>query len=539
MFTAKSGIDAEREIIRGRPYGGVAILWHKSITDRISVVNVENRRLCAITFQLTPTFKILMASAYFPCDNYMKTHVDLEYAECIEQLEYVIIKSDCNAVIIAGDLNTDFSRNVAHTNALKDFVNRNNLHFSCHHSSAKVKYTYESFCASNMSHIDHFICSSNVYNWICNVDVIENALNNSNHKPLLLNFKYDDSVTSSTIRSKSKQTHTCWQKATPLQIREYQKLLNNFLEEKFDLSQTVVCNNVGCLEGAHLRQIEHLCKCIVNSCLDAANLTIPQSKPRQGNVPYWTEQVQPERDKALYWHYIWVQAGKPRHGWVANIMRSTRVKYHRAIKLVKKQEEDLRKQRMAQYISENNSRDLWGELKRLRVSNKVSSNVIDGYSNEHDICEVFKKKYETLLSDVPSTQEELSQIQSDITSRVYQNPICSFNVKDIEKVIGKLKSGKADGNIGFCSDHIINSSKKCQIYISLLFNSMLMHGYCPGDLLISNIVSIPKNPQGSLSSSENYRGISLSNALTKVLDLIIIEKCSNALKSSNLQYGFK
>ena len=68
---------------------------------------------------------------------------------------------------------------------------------------------------------------------------------------------------------------------------------------------------------------------------------------------------------------------------------------------------------------------------------------------------------------------------------------------------------------------------------------MLMHGYCPGDLLMSNIVSIPKIPEESLSSGENCRGISLSNAFTKVLDLIIIEKCSNAFEISNLQYGFK
>jgi hypothetical protein len=68
---------------------------------------------------------------------------------------------------------------------------------------------------------------------------------------------------------------------------------------------------------------------------------------------------------------------------------------------------------------------------------------------------------------------------------------------------------------------------------------MLTHGYNPDDFLLSNIISIPKNTKGSLSTSDNYRGISLCNALTKVLDLIIIEKYHSIINSSSLQYGFK
>ena len=41
----------------------------------------------------------------------------------------------------------------------------------------------------------------------------------------------------------------------------------------------------------------------------------------------------------------------------------------------------------------------------------------------------------------------------------------------------------------------------------MLFKSMLIHGYNANDLVLSSIISIPKDIRSSLSSSDNYRGI--------------------------------
>ena len=42
-----------------------------------------------------------------------------------------------------------------------------------------------------------------------------------------------------------------------------------------------------------------------------------------------------------------------------------------------------------------------------------------------------------------------------------------------------------------------------------------------------------------IPDSENYRGIVLSSAIGKVLDIIIMNRYSNELMSSNLQFSFK
>ena len=63
---------------------------------------------------------------------------------------------------------------------------------------------------------------------------------------------------------------------------------------------------------------------------------------------------------------------------------------------------------------------------------------------------------------------------------------------------------------------------------------MLVHGFSPGNMLVSTI--IPKSTKKSLSDSSNYRGIALSSIIGKVFDMLILNTNREVLKSS---VGFK
>ena len=105
--------------------------------------------------------------------------------------------------------------------------------------------------------------------------------------------------------------------------------------------------------------------------------------------------------------------------------------------------------------------------------------------------------------------------------------------------ITRLKPGKDDGDLGFKSDHLINGGRRLHVVLSLLFNSMIIHGYTPDTLLKSTIVSIPKDYKASLSSSDNYRGISLFNCICKLFDNVLLFLYKPQLLSSEMQFGFK
>ena len=48
-----------------------------------------------------------------------------------------------------------------------------------------------------------------------------------------------------------------------------------------------------------------------------------------------------------------------------------------------------------------------------------------------------------------------------------------------------------------------------------------------------------KNTEGDATSSENYRGITLSHVISKLFESLIIESCNILLHSDVLQFGFK
>ena len=85
-----------------------------------------------------------------------------------------------------------------------------------------------------------------------------------------------------------------------------------------------------------------------------------------------------------------------------------------------------------------------------------------------------------LQSSVPTDTKELDDLHNDINNGFTPNDHVMITPAIIRVCVSRLKSGKGDGDIGFRSDHInvpqINGSQRLFVILSLLFNSMLVHG---------------------------------------------------------------
>ena len=68
---------------------------------------------------------------------------------------------------------------------------------------------------------------------------------------------------------------------------------------------------------------------------------------------------------------------------------------------------------------------------------------------------------------------------------------------------------------------------------------MLIHGYNVNDLVLSSIISIPKDIRSSLGNSDTYRGISLFNGICKLFEYVIMHTCNDYLYTSDMQFRFK
>ena len=161
---------------------------------------------------------------------------------------------------------------------------------------------------------------------------------------------------------------------------------------------------------------------------------------------------------------------------------------------------------------------------------------MDGCNDNDDIANIFSEKYMELYNSVPYDTSEMKSIESSVLSRIL-NSSCSdyiITVTDVMNAIAHLKSGKSDGSEGLFSDHFIHGTHRFYVILSILFTSMLSHGFSPNSMILGTMIPIPKDKKKSLCNSGNYRAIALSSIFSKILDWVILIKEEMTLCSSNL-----
>ena len=73
----------------------------------------------------------------------------------------------------------------------------------------------------------------------------------------------------------------------------------------------------------------------------------------------------------------------------------------------------------------------------------------------------------------------------------------------------------------------------------MVFNSMLIHGHLPSKLMDTKISPIVKDKKGDLSSADNYRPIAVTCILSKVFELMILDRHKHILDTTANQFGYK
>jgi hypothetical protein len=105
-----------------------------------------------------------------------------------------------------------------------------------------------------------------------------------------------------------------------------------------------------------------------------------------------------------------------------------------------------------------------------------------------------------------------------------------------------MKRGKAAGLDGITIEHLQYGHPLLICCLSKLFNHMVKSGHIPLSFGQSYTVPLLKSGQHAFSKSLNaddFRGISISPALSKVLEHCILDRYSNFFVSSDNQFGFK
>lgn len=541
LSTGVSGFD-DGTILNGRPYGGCAILWRANIDARISLVEVNSKRMCAIRVE-RGTFKLLVVNVYMPHMG-IEHYLDV-FQEELSTLDHVLCcNSDCH-LVLCGDFNVDFDRNNIGYYVLSDFCRQFNLHFADNHLSYSVDYSYN-FNMQRFSTLDHFILSSTLFDsCLIQCCVQHDGDNISDHDPLFLHLNVSLPVLHTN--TKIHKDGLSWAKATPEHIAHYSQQLSTLLHNIHVPQSLLHCVNPCCSDATHLQNITNYCNDITKACLKASSSSIPKIGHNGGNksrIPGWTEWVEPVREKSILWHDIWQGAGRPHNGLIADIMRRTRAAYHYAIRKVKRNECDIRKQKFAECIAGNRTRDFWTEIKRMNgtLHGRGCAATVDGISDTGQIASLFADKYQDLYNSVPYDQNEMLGICNKLNERIGHDCYDDHSViteDEIATAILNLKFNKKDGSSDLSTNHLKYAGPIINYHLSILLSSILVHGFLPADLCRGTTIPIPKGNHANLTVSDNYRGITLCSTFLRIFDMIVLSRYSDCLSTCDLQFGFK
>ena len=240
---------ADNKVCRGRAKGGLATLWHPSLTKYVSKVKCSNFRLLGKKNSFS-SGNLLVINTYFPCDPRKDDFDNSELLGILADTTNLINASDCPSILIAGDLNCHFVRNTRFTNIVRNQFEDLNLNIFWEANNNKIQsvdYTHLFVSENNVSTstIDHFVGSSRVVNCITEAGVIHHAENTSNHSPIFV--KLDVGHLHVSVESCTPNPRTSWSKASEEAKNKYRAAVATKLQG-IQVPESNNCNNLHCKE---------------------------------------------------------------------------------------------------------------------------------------------------------------------------------------------------------------------------------------------------------------------------------------------------
>ena len=204
---------------------------------------------------------------------------------------------------------------------------------------------------------------------------------------------------------------------------------------------------MSCTNCDHIDAIDNTCDTVVKCCIDSGLTSIPSSRLNVREVPGWNDEVRQAKDQSLFWHWIWLESGRPNTGHVYAIMKRTRHQYHYSIRRCKLNKQEIQRTKLAENILDPTM--FWSELNKISSVGKQISDTVGNASGSKKIAQLFHDKYKALYNSVSTSEDKLRLLRETLSVKLLSANTSSLDLVTpdlIKCCISKLKSGKGDGN---------------------------------------------------------------------------------------------
>lgn len=257
-------------------------------------------------------------------------------------------------------------------------------------------------------------------------------------------------------------------------------------------------------------------------------------QPSLRSVPWWSADCSLTRDRQRFWHRLWVSCGRPRQGQVYSCYKYVKSVYRKTCR----QAFNNNIQHGFNYINSlyasRNTKQFWKHIRHIRNCNNDSSD----YITLDALTDYFENKFshtpdETV--DMVKCNDHV-QIKTALLEKVvYNKTITTDKMCDLIK---KLKRGCAPGPDKTLAEHFFYGVHTALVPVLChLFSTCIQFGVLPQNLRHGTLLPIIKKPGADATVPKNWRPITLSNTIGKLLEIYIMDECVQSSLDDS-QYGF-
>ena len=119
------------------------------------------------------------------------------------------------------------------------------------------------------------------------------------------------------------------------------------------------------------------------------------------------------------------------------------------------------------------------------------------------------------------------------------NDVRPVTVEEVRGITANLKLDKAVGLDDIPNEFFKYSKNDVVIFVSLMCNSFLIHEFLPEPITDAKIIPLLKGKLLDVSSSDNYRPITISTSISKIFERILYLRIKDSIKCEDNQFGYK
>lgn len=524
-----SSMSTSDSILRGRPHGGLGVLWRKSLGDSCKVLLLEDDRILHVNIVIED-ISLDLFNVYLPFDNGNNRD---DFDMFLNRLDSLLSVNPYSAAI--GDFNANLGGNAFSRfgNHLLEFCNTAKLVISDHVIAPTSSFTFFSEAHGSVSWLDHIISTNNLHLIIDEV-WIEYDYVTSDHLPLFVKLNLNQmNVLHNNVQSNTTK-RIQWDSIDDVKLRKYHDKCESIMSSIHVCESLKSCGDVMCQNREHIAALDRLYDDIVTGVNVASNELYERNSKSYKHIAGWNDvcaALHAEARSSFLW---WVHHGKPRNGEIWYMMKTSRIQFKRALRQCKEDKLTHSSDKIAEKLLQRNTKEFWKEIGKLSKSDKSVplAATINGVTGEKQVAEMWKQHFSTLLNSNPSVSQPLSNV-------ALQEPFDYFQDIETMEAITLLKSGKSHGPDNLCAEHLKYAGDKFVTILTLFFNLVIVHGHLPDPFMNTVIIPIVKDKRALLSSADNYRPIAMTCIISKVFELMILNRYRDLLCTTPNQFGFK